>query len=571
MKFWFCVLVLVLCSGVNCFSLDREAFAITNYDLRVRVEPDQQRMGVRGKITLRNDSAQPQKTAVLQISSSLDWRSVKAAGNLLQYVTQPYTSDIDHTGALSEAIVSLPDAVAPGASVELEIGYEGVIVQDGTRLTRIGAPEDAAAGSDWDQISTKFTGVRGVGYVAWYPIATNSANLSEQNSLFETLNRWKSREAAAHMQIVLESPVDATGLAQLAVCNSESTRSVTKQGISQAECSYAVLGMSVPAFVMGDFKTFDRQDISVNYLAGDDVAAGVYADAAEKAEPLISDWFGHPREKAITADLPNSDASPFESGSLLLTPLTNTDAQLAGLAAAHQLTHAAFDSPRPWINEGLAHFAQALYLEQLKGRQAALDYMGLHRSVFMELEKQTSAADFSQSSTRSLIQTTSEEFYRSKAMYVWWMLREIVGDSALKKALAQYRPDQDKDPHYMPRLIEAQTQHDLDWFFNDWVYHDRGLPDFKVDSAFSRKMPNGFYILTFTVDNLGTAGAEVPLAVTFEGGEFNKRVEVQAKSKAVVRVEISGVPDEITVNDGSVPESDTSNNTFTVPVPEVDK
>jgi hypothetical protein len=51
------------------------------------------------------------------------------------------------------------------------------------------------------------------------------------------------------------------------------------------------------------------------------------------------------------------------------------------LVAAHQLTHAAFSSPRPWINEGLAHFAQALYLEQQKGRQAALDYMGLHRSA----------------------------------------------------------------------------------------------------------------------------------------------------------------------------------------------
>ena len=103
------------------------------------------------------------------------------------------------------------------------------------------------------------------------------------------------------------------------------------------------------------------------------------------------------------------------------------------------------------------------------------------------------------------MKTTSEELYRSKAMCVWWMLRDMVGDAALKKALATYRPEQDKEPSYMPRLIAAQTQRDLEWFFDDWVYRDRGLPDFKVESAFSRKTMAGPYLLTITLDNLGTA------------------------------------------------------------------
>src|SRR6202162_3455325 len=110
----------ILCTAVNAFSLDREAFTFTSYDLNVRVEPGQQRLGVRGKITLRNDSATPQKIAVLQISSSLSWLSIRTTGKQLQYVSQPYTSDIDHTGALSEAIVTLPEAVPPKRSVNLE-------------------------------------------------------------------------------------------------------------------------------------------------------------------------------------------------------------------------------------------------------------------------------------------------------------------------------------------------------------------------------------------------------------------------------------------------------------------
>ncbi len=138
-------MVCVLCAlAVPTLALDREAFTFTNYDLTVRVEPEQQRLGVRGKITLRNDSPSPQKDIALQISSTLDWKSIAAAGKAVRFVTHEYISDIDHTGELSEAIVILPREVPPKGTIELGIGYEGVIPLDVTRLTRIGVPEDKA-------------------------------------------------------------------------------------------------------------------------------------------------------------------------------------------------------------------------------------------------------------------------------------------------------------------------------------------------------------------------------------------------------------------------------------------
>ena len=198
-------LLCILCGSAFCFSLDREAFSITNYDLNLQIEPEQHRLGTRGKITLRNDTSLPQKLAVLQISSSLDWRAIRAGDKMLQFVTQPYTSDIDHTGGLSEAIVTLPQEVAPHATIDLNIAYEGVILLDATRLTRIGTPEDFAKNSDWDRIDEDFTAVRGAGYVAWYPIATESANLSEGDSLFEVLARWNSRQTGStlHLEVAL--------------------------------------------------------------------------------------------------------------------------------------------------------------------------------------------------------------------------------------------------------------------------------------------------------------------------------------------------------------------------------
>jgi len=561
----------VLCASVvNCFSLDREAFSFTSYDLNLQIEPDQHRLGVRGKIMLRNDSQTPQKIAVLQISSSLAWRSVKAADKTLQFITQPYTSDIDHTGGLSEGIVTLPAPVAPGGTIELEIAYEGVVLLDATRFTRIGMPADTANSLDWDQIDAKFTVVRGAGYVAWYPIATEVANLSEMNSLVEVLSRWKSREAGSRMHLQVISTDDGEEpwhiLFNGVTCSGTSvyeSMGVTHQSrIGPADCMFQPLRLDAPTLVIADYQVLERPAIEVRYLHGHDVAAANFADAAEKITPFVSDWFGPTREKAKTADLPDTQAAPFESGALLLTPLTSSDPKVAGLAAAHQLTHAAFLSFRPWIEEGLAHFAQALYLEQQSGRKAALDYMGSHRSGFTEIETQAGLPRSEDEVNRSLVNTTSEELYRSKAMCVWWMLRDMVGETALKKAIAAYRPEQDKEPSYMPRLIAAQTQRDLEWFFDDWVYRDRGLPDFKIESAFPRKTMTNAFMVTITVDNLGTAGAEVPITVKFAGGDTTKRLEVRAKSKSVIRIEIPAAPQEIIVNDRSVPESDMGNNTF---------
>ena len=94
--------------------------------------------------------------------------------------------------------MTLPREVPPKGTIELDVGYEGVIPLDVTRLTRIGVPEDKAKHTDWDQISKSFTAVRGIGYVVWYPVATESANLSEGNSVAETVGRWNARFAACH-------------------------------------------------------------------------------------------------------------------------------------------------------------------------------------------------------------------------------------------------------------------------------------------------------------------------------------------------------------------------------------
>ena len=568
MKFWL-VLWMVLGAFASAYSLDREAFTFSKYDLNVQVEPEQQRLAVRGKVVLLNDSSSPQKNAVLQISSSLTWRSIQADGKPLQFVSQPYTSDVDHTGGLSEAIVSLPAEVPPGGGVELEIGYEGVIPLDATRLTRIGMPREMAVHSDWDQVGKTFSAVRGIGYVAWYPIATEVGNLSEGNTVFEVVGRWKKRERDAKFKISVSFPSESgDSPAPLTFCDGKNLRIVTKEGtakLTMADCTYEPVGLRAPTLAIGPYEFFDGSNVTLAHRPNHRANAEKFSQAADAVAPFVKEWFGTPHEEAQVIELADPGASPFESGATLLTPLNDTDTKLLQIVLVHELTHAAFPSPRPWIYEGLAHFAQAAYREHQVSRAAALDFLGLHRAAVVEAEKQLQ--ENSSNSDQALISTTIDEFYRSKAAYVWWMLKDMLGEEVIQKALALYQPEKDTEQGYVQHLLEAQSKRDLQWFFDDWVYHDRGLPNFRVESAYVGRASQGNYLTTVTIENLGAAGAEVHVTAHFDGGDLNDRMVVRGKANGVLRIAMSKPPTEVTVNDGSVPEIDMSNNSFKVTAP----
>jgi hypothetical protein len=564
MKF-LCVLCVLCGLGSSALAIDREAFTFTKYDLEIRLEPEQQRLGARGKITLRNDSTQPQKVAVLQISSSLSWRAIRVEGKAVQFLTQPYTSDIDHTGALSEAIITLPAEIKPKGSVEVEVGYEGTIPLDATRLTRAGVPEEIAKHTSWDQISASFTAVRGAGYVAWYPIATESANFSE-GELFQVVDRWKAREAESEFKAKVGMDRAGGDVPPSIICTSASASFMEAMGGVQrtsAECSWEKLGPATPTFAMARYDNWFTPPLNLLSLPGHEAGASKYSAAFEPATKFVTEWFSKPAAPIAIADMADPHAAPYESGTLLLTSMAAEDADLAAINLVHELVHSALASPRPWVHEGLAHFAEAAFREKQKGRQGALVLLGIHRAAFLEPEKEVARSP-QKNPGQPLATTFDETYYRSKAAYVWWMLRDLVGEAALKQAIGKYRAEDDRSPQYVEQLVEAATKRDLGWFFDDWVYHDRGLPDLHVQAVHPWKNEKGLQIVTVTLENLGSAGAEVPFTVRFTDGEVTRRMEVRAKSTATTRVEVPGVPTEVVVNDGSVPESDLTNNVFKI-------
>ncbi len=119
-----------------------------------------------------NDGKTPLACIPLQISSSLSRERVRLNGKDVAFQVATLNSDSDHTGQLHEAAIPLAQPLAPGASLQLDVTYSGVVAPSAQRLLAIGTPEDVALHSDWDRIGVLFTGLRGFGNVVWYPAAS---------------------------------------------------------------------------------------------------------------------------------------------------------------------------------------------------------------------------------------------------------------------------------------------------------------------------------------------------------------------------------------------------------------
>jgi len=598
--------VLLAASAAHLYSLDRNAFTITSYRLDAQVDRNSHVLVVAGRLILRNDSKVAQKNASLQVSSQLDWNGIGTDAKPiacdcavwppeqeLEWTRQNYTSDIDHTGSLSEAIVNLPRAVAPGASLALDVQYGGRITADATRLTRMGVPQEIALRNDWDQISEAFTAVRGLGYVVWYPVSMDAVSMSDGNAVGAAIAAWKVRHRGSrffsYVSVSVQNDSDRPCLLSNVAPSGGYFR--VGAGIVGGQASDARppevypqnLGITlqaqgletiVPAFsLMTTCDKLSRPTVEVNFAPDHSLIAKDYATAAEASEPLLNEWLPDALDHPIRIiELTDANATPYQDGSTLFAPLLSATQQNLQLLMLPTQTAARFSTPRPWMQKGLGLFLQALVQRSTGGREAALKFLDQYEAPLAKAEEIARSAKVGAAggpqhsdSDDTLLNTSDELYLRVKGGFVLWMLRDMLDDTALQHALAAYHADADKEPTYFQKLLEIQTKHDLEWFFDDWVYRDRGLPDFRVATAYARKLLGGNsnqYQATATIENTGDAGAEVPVMIEAAKGEKTVRVLVRAHDKGYARVDLPELPTRVVVNDGSVPESDTSNNVY---------
>jgi len=570
---------------------EREALTFTAFDLDVHLRPVAQQIAVRALFTVRNDGRTPLAHIPLQISSSLDWETIRLAGRGVVFTVATLNSDVDHTGQLHEAAIALATPLAPGANLQLDATYSGSIPQSAQRLITIGTPGDAAIHTDWDGIDIDFTGLRGFGNVVWYPVSSVPVILGDGARVFDDMGEHKLRMADAHFRLNLTDEYPHGQAPTVALINGHlvslaltepSTAGPEVAGIATASLDEPALGFEAPSLFLAVRTVHQATNTALYTIPEDDFAVEGWASAASFVTPFLQSWLGQaPRSQLTILDLPDPDDASFETGPLLVTAIRPaTPDELDGVFA-HALTHAwmcaSTSSPPAWLSEGVAHFMGTLWIEKQQGRKKALESLESGRTALALAEP----ASPGESPGQPLAQAISPVYYRTKATYVFWMLRDLAGDAALSAALRAYSPTEDAahglsptaGSDYFEKLIEqagvlgdgssspgwkAGVRRDLSWFFSDWIDADKGLPDIAIESVFPSHTEGDNWLVAVNLSNSGYATAEIPLTVSNAATAITQRVVVPARGKATQRILMQGQPTQVQANDGTIPETEAS-------------
>jgi hypothetical protein len=570
--------------------VDRAGLTFTAWDLELLVRPVSSALAARASVTVRNDAATPRSILPLQISSTLRWQAVTLRGARLPFEVQSLDTDLDHTGNANEALIHLPTPLAPGQFVTVEVLYEGTIPVDATRVEHLGAPRDIAQRTDWDRIAGDFTGLRGFGSVLWYPVAADPVTLGDGAKIFHVIGQWKQREAAATMRLRVR--VDTSGDLEpapvrpprdqqpAAVVPRTTPRTAILNGVRfdlkagalasedarntliEAELPATQLGFPTPTIFLLSTDSIAAPGLLMFPRDSNAIGAQGFSTALAQVRPLVEQWLGPQKRDIALVDTPTLLDSPFETqawwqstkgGPVLVTPMVAQNPQESTLSMAHALAHASFLSPRPWLAEGAAQYLSSLWIGHSGNPADALGALESQRQALTLAETSDPAAN----PGTPLISTGDDIFLRTKSAYVLWMLREIAGEEPLAQALRAYNPAADVDPKYFEHLVEATSHKDLAWFFDDWVYNDRGLPDLKITDVISHKMDTNSdsWLVSVNVANDGYAAAEVPITVHTAGDRTEtQRLRVPARGFVTARAIVHSVPTSVTVNDGATPE-----------------
>ena len=609
-------------SGPELTDDERTAITITAYDLDAQLKPASSGLQMRARMTVRNDGSTPLTRVALQISSTLTWESVSAlpadggAAQKLPLAQHLIETDADHTGKASEAIVSLERPLAPGTSVTLDTFYSGAIAASGARLEAIGATPDAAMSADWDAIAPMpnglLTALRGMGSVLWYPVAAPQLFLGDGAKLFQYLDATRLREASAtvHLRVAVEYSGEppaavyfcARRQAMTAISDDADSPVVAGHGIATAEFPAEPLGFRLPSlFVVAHAEmmiafaptmrdgsaqsssssatapspaidervTKPESDAAVDEqapmvaLETDDSGVSLrLTDSAESVAPLLQEWFGPRPLSALT--VLDHDGQPFEDGPLLVAPAAGLAGSTSMGALAHSMAHAWVQTGVPWMDEGLPQFAELLEVEQQQGRDAAIAQL---QELLRPLDLAEVVIEPGKTADEGepLVAASDELYYRRKSAAVWWMLRDITGDDALRAALTAWcaQPVSQQSPREQAlafeHLLEKTSGKDLNWFFADWVLRDRGLPDLSITGVEPHLLPAGEthasgWLVSVTVRNEGGAAADVPLIIRSGTFSTTRRMRIAGFASSTERVLVETPPSEVVVNDGSAPE-----------------
>lgn len=483
---------------------------VEHYLIEAEIDPRAQTLSAKTTVRFTTEDEYT-SSAEFELNNALNVSKVEdAAGQEIPYQRNPQNFTV---------MLTFPQALSKGQTATAAFTYQG----------RLSGIEDSPV------FGVKFAAIHpDFGYLLypsrWYP-----------------LNGYSVNRHTAEMRITVPAgyKVIASGLGR--------PENLGEKVLYRFETTRAGFPGSI-GVVQGDPTMVPAQGIDTAvYFRGEQAQlAAPYGQETAKVMTYLTSVFGLPPQANLTLiqtedGAPNGYAAP---GVLFLAPHAigrQPNVRLLANQVARQWWGQALSAATRnhlWLTNGMARYAEVLYLEHVNGA-SALD--SETHDIYVDA---LTVTDVPISQTPR-IEDYSPEFWAltaSKGSAVMNMLRYILGDANFGKLLLEFLGKyqwQSVRTDDFRKAAEAVGGQNLQYFFLQWI-ESAGAPEFKLEYTIYRTQ-KGFRVMGKVSQDLDTFRMPVELKIETEGNPEQKTVDVVGTSSEFV-VDTFGKPKALTLD-----------------------
>jgi tetratricopeptide (TPR) repeat protein len=274
-------------------------------------------------------------------------------------------------------------------------------------------------------------------------------------------------------------------------------------------------------------------DVALYLKPGHENLAASYGEAAAKIQAFFSDKFGGlPSGHLALVEIEDGTVGGYAAPGVVALASrgfsTQVNYRLLAREISHQWWRCLVSPASPddaFLDEGLATYSEALYIEEAAGQAAFEDRM---RDIQIGALTHEDAAPIAQASRLHENTPEYQAVVLQKGAMVFHMLRWVLGDDAFLKTLqAMVRDYAGKSisTDEFEKLAEKVSNQPLTYFFAQWV-SSTGVPQFKRSWAVYRT-EKGYQVVGKVQQDLDIFRMPVEIRVISEGRKpVNERVEM---------------------------------------------
>lgn len=273
-----------------------------------------------------------------------------------------------------------------------------------------------------------------------------------------------------------------------------------------------------PATAMG-------ADIAIYFKPGHENLAASYGETAARILTFYSDVFGPlPSGHFALVEIPDDTVGGYTAPGVVGLASRAITNPVNYRLLAHEISHlwwrclvSAATPDDAFLDEGLAEYSKALYIQQTAGDAAFEDLMRETEVGALTHEEVSPIAQAAQ------LHEFTPEFQSvvfDKGAMVFHMLRWVIGDDAFRKtlrAMTQQYAWKSISADQFQRLAEKASKQELTYFFAQWV-NSTGVPQFKRNWAVYR-LPKGYQVVGKVQQDLDIFRMPVEIRVMCQGSK----------------------------------------------------